>query len=129
MACRAGSDGASAQWTPPMLLANGPRKIDIQDLLVFLEIYERQHLGEVAEALNLSASSVSYSLKKLRGSFADELIIATRSGMQPTRKAQAMRRHARAMVELMNACYSEASAFDPSQAPRTFRLCAPEYFE
>jgi DNA-binding transcriptional LysR family regulator len=112
-----------------MLLANGLRKIDIQDLLVFLEICERQHLGEVAEALNLSASSVSYSLKKLRGSFLDELFIATRSGMQPTRKALAMRPHARAMVELMNACFSEASAFDPSQAPRTFRLCAPEYFE
>ncbi|MFZ6045696.1 LysR family transcriptional regulator [Pseudomonas sp. CR3202] len=112
-----------------MLIANGLRKIDIQDLLVFLEIYERQYLGEVAEALNLSASSVSYSLKKLRGSFADELFIATRSGMQPTRKAQAMRHHARTMVELMNACFSEASAFDPSQAPRTFRLCAPEYFE
>ncbi|MDH4557794.1 LysR family transcriptional regulator [Pseudomonas sp. BN417] len=112
-----------------MLLANGLRKIDIQDLLVFLEICERQHLGEVAEALNLSASSVSYSLKKLRGSFADELFIATRSGMQPTRKALAMRPNARTMVELMNACFSEASSFDPSNAPRTFRLCAPEYFE
>ncbi len=112
-----------------MLLANGLRKIDIQDLLVFLEIHERQHLGDVAEVLNLSASSVSYSLKKLRGTLDDELFIATRSGMRPTRKAMAMRPHARAMIELMNACFSESRAFDPSQAPRTFRLCAPEYFE
>lgn len=124
-----GSDGTPAHRNPAMLLANGLRKIDIQDLLVFLEIYERQHLGEVADILNLSASSVSYSLKKLRSSFADELFIATRSGMQPTHKAQAMRPHVRAMVDLVNACFSEASAFDPSQAPRTFRLCAPEYFE
>ena len=112
-----------------MLLANGLRKIDIQDLLVFLAICERQHLGEVAEALNLSASSISYSLKKLRSCFADELFIATRSGMQPTRKALAMRPHAKSMVDLINTCYSEASSFDPKQAPRTFRLCAPEYFE
>ncbi|WP_375740882.1 LysR family transcriptional regulator [Pseudomonas boanensis] len=112
-----------------MLLANGLRKIDIQDLLVFLAICERQHLGEVAEALNLSASSISYSLKKLRSCFADELFIATRSGMRPTRKALAMHPHAKSMVDLINTCYSEASSFDPKQAPHTFRLCAPEYFE
>ncbi|WPC05078.1 LysR family transcriptional regulator [Pseudomonas benzenivorans] len=112
-----------------MLLANSLRKIDIQDLLVFLEICQRRHLGEVAERLSLSASSVGYSLKKLRASFADELFIATRSGMLPTHKAQAIRPHALAMVESINRCYSEASAFDPQQAPRTFRLCAPEYFE
>ena len=112
-----------------MLLANALRKIDFQDLLVFLEICERQHLGEVAEALNLSASSVSYSLKKLRGCFDDELFIATRSGMRPTRKALAMRPQVRTMVEMMNGCHSDQGAFDPCQAPRTFRLCAPEYFE
>ncbi|BAU71814.1 LysR family transcriptional regulator [Metapseudomonas furukawaii] len=112
-----------------MLLANALRKIDFQDLLVFLEICERQHLGEVAEALNLSASSVSYSLKKLRGCFDDELFIATRSGMRPTRKALAMRPQVRTMVEMMNGCHGDQGAFDPCQAPRTFRLCAPEYFE
>ncbi|MES2817553.1 MAG: LysR family transcriptional regulator [Pseudomonadota bacterium] len=112
-----------------MLLANGLRKVDIQDLLVFLEVFERQHLGAAADALSLSPSTLSYCLKKLRACFADELFIATRSGMQPTRKAQAMRPHVREMIERINACFSAQTDFDPRQATRCFRLCAPEYVE
>jgi DNA-binding transcriptional LysR family regulator len=112
-----------------MLLSNSLRKIDFQDLLVFLEICERQNLGEVAEHLSLSPSSIGYSLRKLRSSFADELFMVTRSGMQPTYKARAMRPQIQAMLESINSCLREASTFDPGHTARTFRLCAPEYFE
>lgn len=112
-----------------MLLSNALRKIDIQDLLVFLEVFERQHLGTAAESLSLSPSTLSYCLKKLRACFDDELFIATRNGMQPTRKAQAMRPHVREMIERINACYSEQNGFDPRRSARCFKLCAPEYFE
>ena len=37
-----------------MLIANGLRKVDMQDLLVFLQVHQRQNLVEVAEQLNLS---------------------------------------------------------------------------
>ena len=42
-----------------MLIANGLRKVDMQDLLVFLQVHQRQNLVEVAEHLNLSPSTVS----------------------------------------------------------------------
>lgn len=73
-----------------MLIANGLRKVDMQDLLVFLQVHQRQNLVEVAEHLSLSPSTVSYCLKKLRQAFDDELFIATRGGMQPTHKSRAM---------------------------------------
>lgn len=112
-----------------MLLANTLRKVDLQDLLVFLEVFERQNLGDAGEALSLSPSTLSYCLKKLRAAFADELFIVTRQGMQPTRKAQAMRPLVRDAVERINACLDVASEFDPGRAQRSFKLCAPEYFE
>ena len=31
-----------------MLIANGLRKVDMQDLLVFLQVHQRQNLVEVA---------------------------------------------------------------------------------
>ena len=42
-----------------MLIANGLRKVDMQDLLVFLQVHQRQNLVEVAEHLSLSPSTVS----------------------------------------------------------------------
>ena len=81
-----------------MLIANGLRKVDMQDLLVFLQVHQRQNLVEVAEHLNLSPSTVSYCLKKLRQAFDDELFIATRGGMQPTHKSRAMPRAASTRV-------------------------------
>ncbi|TRX74594.1 LysR family transcriptional regulator [Pseudomonas mangiferae] len=112
-----------------MPLANGLRKIDLQDLQVFLEVFERPNLGEVADALNLSSSAVSYCLKKLRAGFADDLFLATRGGMQPTRKALAMRPHVQEMLGRAQRCLAEAGGFDPAGEARRFRLCAPEYFE
>ncbi len=112
-----------------MLIANGLRKVDMQDLLVFLQVHQRQNLVEVAEHLNLSPSTVSYCLKKLRQAFDDELFIATRGGMQPTHKSRAMLHHVEEMLARINACHAAQGSFDPRGEPRTFTLCAPEYVE
>uniref|UniRef100_UPI00106BFC11 LysR family transcriptional regulator n=1 Tax=Pseudomonas aeruginosa TaxID=287 RepID=UPI00106BFC11 len=112
-----------------MLIANGLRKVDMQDLLVFLQVHQRQNLVEVAEQLNLSPSTVSYCLKKLRQAFDDELFIATRGGMQPTHKSRAMLPHVEEMLARINACHAAQGSFDPRGEPRTFTLCAPEYVE
>ncbi|MHC3971381.1 LysR family transcriptional regulator, partial [Pseudomonas aeruginosa] len=112
-----------------MLIANGLRKVDMQDLLVFLQVHQRQNLVEVAEHLSLSPSTVSYCLKKLRQAFDDELFIATRGGMQPTHKSRAMLPHVEEMLARINACHAAQGSFDPRGEPRTFTLCAPEYVE
>ncbi|HBO1214907.1 TPA: LysR family transcriptional regulator [Pseudomonas aeruginosa] len=112
-----------------MLIANGLRKVDMQDLLVFLQVHQRQNLVEVAEHLSLSPSTVSYCLKKLRQAFDDELFIATRGGMQPTHKSRAMLPHVEEMLARLNACHTAQGSFDPRGEPRTFTLCAPEYVE
>ncbi|WP_163020716.1 LysR family transcriptional regulator, partial [Pseudomonas viridiflava] len=85
-----------------MLKSNMLRKLDMQDLLIFISVYESSSVTEVSESLFVSQSTVSYCLKKLRNSFEDELFINTRSGMRPTYKAATMYSHVLKIVESIN---------------------------
>jgi DNA-binding transcriptional LysR family regulator len=112
-----------------MLNSNLLRKLDMQDLMVFIAVYEQSSVTGVAETLYVSQSTVSYSLKKLRTSFEDELFINTRTGMRPTCKATTMYGHVLKILESINLCHSGVQAFDPTLKAVTFNICAPEYFE
>ena len=112
-----------------MLNSNLLRKLDMQDLMVFIAVYDQSSVTEVSETLFVSQSTVSYSLKKLRTSFEDELFINTRAGMRPTYKATTMYAHVQKILESINLCHAGGQAFDPTQKAVTFNVCAPEYFE
>ncbi|MGY2292655.1 LysR family transcriptional regulator [Pseudomonas sp. SDO528_S397] len=112
-----------------MLNSNLLRKLDMQDLMVFIAVYDQNSVTEVSETLFVSQSTVSYSLKKLRTSFEDELFINTRAGMRPTYKATTMYGHVQKILESINLCHAGSQAFDPTQQAVTFNVCAPEYFE
>jgi DNA-binding transcriptional LysR family regulator len=115
------------QW---MLNSNSLRKLDMQDLMVFVALFEQNSVTDVSETLCVSQSTVSYCLKKLRNSFEDELFINTRTGgMQPTGKAGAMYPHALKILESINLCHAGPAAFNPGLQAVTFNICAPEYFE
>ncbi|WP_460140049.1 LysR family transcriptional regulator [Pseudomonas sp. S2_E01] len=112
-----------------MLNSNQLRKLDMQDLMVFVALYEQNSVTDASETLCVSQSTVSYCLKKLRTGFADELFINTRTGMQPTGKASSMYAHVLKILESINLCHTGTEAFDPARQPVTFNICAPEYFE
>ncbi|CRL48319.1 MULTISPECIES: LysR family transcriptional regulator [Pseudomonas] len=112
-----------------MLNSNLLRKLDMQDLMVFVAVYEQSSVTGVSEALCVSQSTVSYCLKKLRTSFEDELFINSRTGMRPTYKASTMYAHVLKILESINLCHASTQAFDPTLQAVTFNICAPEYFE
>ncbi|PHN18929.1 LysR family transcriptional regulator [Pseudomonas sp. ICMP 460] len=112
-----------------MLNSNLLRKLDMQDLMVFIAVYDQSSVTEVSETLFVSQSTVSYSLKKLRTSFEDELFINTRAGMRPTDKATTMYGHVQEILKSINLCHAGREAFDPAHKAVTFNVCAPEYFE
>ncbi|RMT84326.1 LysR family transcriptional regulator [Pseudomonas viridiflava] len=112
-----------------MLNSNALRKLDMQDLMVFVAVYDQRNLTLVSEALHVSQSTVSYCLKKLRANFDDDLFISTRNGMRPTRKAIAMHSHVQQILQKVNVCHDGLALFNPSSGQTTFTVCAPEYFE
>ena len=56
-----------------MLYTNALKQLDMQDISIVLLLIENRSAKRVAEMLNLSQSSISYSLKKLRHCFDDKL--------------------------------------------------------
>ncbi|MCP1500255.1 DNA-binding transcriptional LysR family regulator [Pseudomonas migulae] len=112
-----------------MLNSNLLRKLDMQDLMVFVAVYEQNSVTSVSESLCVSQSTVSYCLKKLRTGFEDELFINTRAGMRPTYKASTMYTHVLKILQSINLCHAGTPTFDPTVQPVTFNICAPEYFE
>ncbi|WP_095060616.1 MULTISPECIES: LysR family transcriptional regulator [unclassified Pseudomonas] len=112
-----------------MLNSNLLRKLDMQDLMVFVAVFERNNVTDVSERLCVSQSTVSYCLKKLRNCFEDELFINSRAGMQPTDKAGTMYPHILKILDSINQCHAGSPMFDPTLQSVTFNLCAPEYFE
>lgn len=108
---------------------NVPKKVDIQDLTVFVSMYEQRNLTLVADVLDVSQAAVSNSLKKLRTHFDDELFICTRNGMRPTRKASAMHGHVLLILQRFELCQSGLELFDPANRQTMFTVCAPEYFQ
>ncbi|GFM52441.1 LysR family transcriptional regulator [Pseudomonas cichorii] len=112
-----------------MLNSNMLRKLDMQDFLIFISVYESSSVTEVSESLHVSQSTVSYCLKKLRNSFEDELFINTRSGMRPTYKATTMYSHILKVVEIINICHSGPATLSAPREEVRYTLCAPEYFE
>lgn len=78
----------------------------MQDLMVFLAVYEQRTVTGVSETLCVSQSTVSYCLKKLRNSFQDDLFVNTRAGMRPTRKADDMHPLVAKIIEYINRCHT-----------------------
>lgn len=56
-----------------MLTSNLLRQLDIQDVMVFLCLYDHKSARRTAEMLSISQPTVSYSLKRLRSCFGDVL--------------------------------------------------------
>ncbi|MNQ46204.1 Nodulation protein D 2 [compost metagenome] len=112
-----------------MLNSNSLRKLDMQDLMVFIAVHEQRNVTGASDSLCVSQSTVSYCLKKLRTSFEDELFISTRTGMRATYKASSMYPHVLKILESINLCHAGGQAFDPTRQAVTFNICAPEYFE
>ncbi len=112
-----------------MLNSNQLRKLDMQDLMIFVAVYEQNSVTDVSETLCVSQSTVSYCLKKLRTSFEDELFINTRIGMRPTLRASTMYSHILQILDKINLCHSKDYLLAQYQKPTTFNICGPEYFE
>lgn len=110
-----------------MLYTNALRQLDMQDISIVLLLIENRSAKRVSEILNLSQSSISYSLKKLRHCFDDKLFESSEGAMQPTARVLAMKPYLQSIMQCINQCAKEGA--EQSGAPRQWNITAPEYFE
>lgn len=112
-----------------VLANNALRQIDIQDMMVFLAIMSHGSSREAADDLNLSPSTISYCLKRLRECFADDLFLIRKAAMIPTPKATAITPYVQSAIDSINRCAAPEEVLLAETRRRTFRTQAPEYFE
>lgn len=110
-----------------MLYTNALKQLDMQDISIVLLLIENRSAKRVSEMLNLSQSSVSYSLKKLRSYFDDKLFESSDGVMQPTARVLAMKPYLQNIVQCINQCAKEGVA--QTLPIRQWNITAPEYFE
>ena len=75
------------------------RRFDFNLLLVFLELMRYRKATVVAERLNLTQSTISHALNRLRDIFGDELFMRRPNGFEPTARAVELEPMLKKLVE------------------------------
>ncbi|MBR9813985.1 LysR family transcriptional regulator [bacterium] len=105
------------------------KNIDL-NLLVYLDVLlHTRSVTQAAESMGISQPAMSNGLRRLRGLFADPLLIRTKDGMTPTERANELQPLVRRIVAAVEMAVEPDKGFDPASADRVFRLSISDYSE
>lgn len=103
------------------------RDIDL-NLLVFLDALLRERsVTRAARAMDISQPAMSNALRRLRKLLGDPVLVRTAGGMQPTARAEQLRRPVRNALAQMEAAIAPNRAFDPATTERLFTILITDY--
>ncbi|WP_461173326.1 LysR family transcriptional regulator [Arthrobacter sp. Z1-9] len=87
---------------------------DLNQLRTFVVLYELRSVTAVAQRLHVTQPTVSYTLRRLRARFGDELFRREGHDMVPTAKATQLFAPLHEALAQIDATVNEADAFEPS---------------
>ncbi|MFN7143405.1 MAG: LysR family transcriptional regulator [Myxococcota bacterium] len=97
-------------------------RLSVHQLKVLLLLLEERSVSAAARRLGVTQPAVSHSLRALRETLDDALLVAGARGMVPTPRAAALAGPLRRMVRELEVVLGGADAFDPALARRAFVL-------
>jgi len=100
--------------------------LDFTTLRVLQSLFETHNTTKTAEQLNLSQSSVSRALSKLRNALGDPILVKGPGGLVPSQRAEFIRTQLVGLISTMDAFLTRPT-FDPKTAIRVFRLSTTDY--
>jgi DNA-binding transcriptional LysR family regulator len=104
-------------------------QLDLPLLRAFVAIYETGSVTLAGERLFVTQPSVSYALKKLRETLADQLFIRSDGTMTPTPRARdCYELFSSALVQIENAL-EQSKQFVPAESTRRFRIALSDIGE
>ncbi|MEM7098170.1 MAG: LysR family transcriptional regulator [Pseudomonadota bacterium] len=103
------------------------RKLDGGLLLILHELLHSGSVTQTAQTLNLSQSTISQALGRLRDLFEDPLFVRRPHGLEPTQHALELEPQIAAIIDLASNTLDAGQSFDPVQSSRHFTLSAPEF--
>ncbi|KIC79252.1 LysR family transcriptional regulator [Pseudomonas sp. C5pp] len=102
------------------------RGINMNLLPILAELLRMESVTKASERLHLTQSTVSGSLKQLRGIFKDDLLVQRGRGMVLTEKAKRLKPEVDRMIELVEKLF-EVDHFDPETATTNFQIATADY--
>ena len=109
--------------TPPEVKLGA---LDLNLLVVFDAMMQERNVTRAGERLGLSQPAMSHALTRLRHMLKDDLFVRSPKGMLPTPRAEEIALPLRHALDGLQHSL-EPTAFDPSEAKRTFRIAADNY--
>lgn len=100
--------------------------LDGRLLKMLVAVHETGSVTAAAQSMNVTQSTISHGLNRLRAITGDELFVPMGRGITPTDMANALAEEAREVLERM-AQFSRAKAYDPSADSRPFAIAATDY--
>ena len=97
-------------------------QIDVNLLVALDVLLEERHVTRAAQRLAVTQSAMSQTLKRLRSTFDDPLLVRSGGTMVPTPRAQAIRSPLRSALQSLQGALELTPRFDPATEQRRFRL-------
>lgn len=98
------------------------------NLLVVLDVLlDAGSVTRAAERLGVTVSAVSHSLRALRETFDDPLLVRGRGGLTPTPRALALVGPIRAGLVTLDQALADDPRFDPATSTRELRVATTDY--
>jgi len=97
-------------------------RFDLNLLRIFDAIFAKGGVSAAARHLNLSQPAISHALAKLRDIFSDPLFVRQGNRLVPTSAARAIAGPVREALRGLDVALDAATAFDPAEATREFRI-------
>ncbi|MXP45753.1 LysR family transcriptional regulator [Allopontixanthobacter sediminis] len=100
---------------------------DLNLLVAFEVLLEERSVTRAAQRLNVTQSAMSASLKRLRGSFQDEILILHGKKMIPTQHALTLAPEVSITLMRLKTLIATGTGFDPATSKRRFQINASDY--
>ncbi len=103
--------------------------LDLNQLVALDVLLRVRSVTAAARRLGVTQSAMSHTLRRLRATFEDALLVRTGAGMLPTPRAEALELPLRTALQGLARALSPPETFEPASTDREFRLVAPDLFD
>lgn len=101
--------------------------LNLNHLRALDTLLEERSVTKAADHLNVTQSAMSHTLRQLRETFGDPLLVRGAGGMALTPRAERLQRPLRLALMEVSRAVSDVPEFDPLTSRRRFRLAAPDF--
>lgn len=104
------------------------QRADLNALVTLSVLLEVRSTTEAADRLAKTQSAVSHTLRKLRATFNDDLLIKQGKSFELSTRARALQPVLEKMLSEIDTLITEPEGFSPEYSQREFRVAAPNFY-